>query len=95
MNGERSSLTASEAGIGISPVASPEMTFPQAMERVVSGKRVTRIEWYNKTIFVELLNGFLSIKQPTGYHQLIVSEGDMRGEDWIVVEKGGVEEKVE
>jgi hypothetical protein len=78
-----------------SPIASPEMTFPQAMERVIAGKKVTKVEWGGKSQYVVLMNGFLSIKRPTGYHQLIVSEGDMRGEDWIVVEKGGAEERVE
>lgn len=86
-----------DMGLGSSPLPTSEMTFPQAIEKVIAGKKVTRVEWGNTRIYLMLWAGFLNIKRPTGFHQLLVSEGDMKGEDWIVVEKGGngEERKVE
>lgn len=65
------------------------MNFPQATEVIIDGGKVTRIAWADKNVYVLLRNGQLQIKDSAGYHPLIVSDGDMLADDWIVVEKGG------
>lgn len=63
------------------------MDFPAAMKEVINGKKVTKSEWNDSSIVVFLNNGMLCIKygdkQPS---TLSVSEGDMVGEDWMVVD---------
>ena len=82
-----------------SPVISPKpapkmeyqvtMDFPEAMQAVIDGKTVTKIEWaLAEDGFVVYLDGMLKIRNPEGkVSDLIISEGDMTGTDWVVVEK--------
>jgi len=63
------------------------MSFPGAIQRVVDGDKVTKLDWNASEIYIFLHNGFLSIKKKDGtISQLIVSEGDMIGNDWVVTE---------
>ena len=67
------------------PVDSNEMDFPGAMRAVIDGSKITKLEWENKEIIV-WLDGHLKIKLADGTtHDLIVSDGDMIGEDWAIV----------
>ena len=70
-----------------SPVKTPKLlNFSKAMQAVVDGKRVTKLEWNNPNVVIYLLD-FLYIKLGDGSsHTLTVSSGDMLGEDWVVVE---------
>jgi len=70
-----------------SPVSKLEMTFPQAIEKIIMGKKLTRREWGNKEIYIVLEGGVLKIKKIDGFHPLLVSDGDMLAEDWIVVQE--------
>ena len=65
------------------------MSFPRAMEAVIDGKRVTRLEWANKNEFGELKDGFLMIHTTKDgkFHQWIVNDGDLTAHDWIVCEE--------
>ena len=70
-------------------MSEPKMTmsFPGAIQRVVDGGRVTKLDWNAPEIFIFLNNGFLSIKKKDGtISQLLVSEADMMGNDWVVTE---------
>lgn len=59
--------------------------FPDAMRSVVSGSKVTKLEWDNPEIVV-WFDEHLKIKLADGtIHDLIVSDGDMLGEDWVIV----------
>jgi len=63
------------------------MTFFEALQRVVSGQRITRLDWDDRAWWGMLLDGRLCIHKPDGqYHAWIVSDGDMLAEDWIIWE---------
>ena len=63
------------------------MTFGQAMQEVAIGKRVRRLEWAQKETYLALNNNQLSIFKPEdkNLHPLIVSLGDILGDDWVIV----------
>ena len=59
--------------------------FLPALQEVINGKEITRVSWPNgETVLIH--NGFLSIKKEDGIHTLLVSDGDLKGDDWIVVD---------
>ena len=62
------------------------MNFSQAIQNIILGGRVSKLEWDNPNVFIFLYNGFLSIKKKDGsISRLLVSEGDMIGNDWVIV----------
>ena len=62
------------------------MTFPEAMSAVLAGAKVTKLEWGNDKIYL-FLDGTLNIMKEDGtVNTLIVSDGDMLGTDWVVVD---------
>ena len=62
------------------------MTFPEAMSAVLMGTKVTKLEWGNDKIYL-FLDGTLNIMKEDGtVNTLIVSDGDMLGTDWVVVD---------
>jgi hypothetical protein len=62
----------------------PMLTFPQAMEAVIEGKRVTKKEWDDVNNYAELKEGYLIIHTDKD-HQWLVSQGDMEGKDYIII----------
>lgn len=70
-----------------SPTQSKEMSFTEAVEKIILGKKLTRVEWGNKESYIFLNDGLLKIRKPDGLHPLLVSEGDLKGDDWVVVEE--------
>jgi hypothetical protein len=65
------------------------MSFGEAMFFVATEKkRVRRLEWPDDGTYVTLISGQLHIfTPPTGkLHQLIVSDGDILGDDWEIIE---------
>ncbi len=75
-----------------SPVPSKPktMNFGDAMKAVVAGKKITKLEWKNKDEYCFLRGTFLHVHRVVAGvkemdHQWVVSEGDLIGEDWIVV----------
>ena len=62
------------------------MTFPEAMAEVIKGKKVTKLEWDDQGTYLSL-SDFLVIhkSEEDTNHRLLVSSGDMMGEDWIIV----------
>lgn len=61
------------------------MSFPDAMREIIRGKRVRRLEWENEEENCFLKDGWLSIFINGAIHAWKVSDGDMEGQDWIVV----------
>ena len=61
------------------------MSFPDAMRQVLNGKMVKRISWGTIGDYGVLKDGWLSIFTKGEMHTWTVSEGDMGGEDWIIV----------
>ena len=68
-------------------VLSEKYTFPEAMQKVIDGKKVSRLEWNNEDTYGFLNGKHLSIhySDKKENFQWIVSDGDMLGTDWIVV----------
>jgi len=61
-------------------------TFPEAMQRVIDGDRLTRVEWDNPKVCMFLVDGLLKIRFADGsLKALIVSDGDLHATDWQVV----------
>ena len=61
------------------------MDFPDAMRAVINGAKVTKLEW-DAPVVVVWLETTLKIKLDDGtVHDLIVSDGDMIGMDWVIV----------
>lgn len=62
------------------------MSFPTAMQAIIDGKRVTRAEWPEPKAFVYLTEHRLVIKFADDllYHPLLVSDGDMLADDWMI-----------
>ena len=62
------------------------MTFPEAIIAVSAGERLTKLEWHDSNTYIHLSEGRLKIhKSEDGKnYDLIVSDGDMLGTDWIV-----------
>jgi len=62
------------------------MDFPSAIKEVIAGKKITKLEWNNKSIYGELRDGLLMLRKEDGkYYQWIISEADMVGDDWVIV----------
>lgn len=60
------------------------MDFPEAMRKVMEGKKVRRNDW-PKEVYCHLNQGVLTIHNETGLHSWIISEGDMDGENWVII----------
>lgn len=60
------------------------MNFPDAIKKIMQGKRVTRISWANKD-YCLVKNGWLTINTKGRFHTWLVSEGDLDGNDWIII----------
>lgn len=62
------------------------LSFTQAIEEVLKGKSITKLEWDDKQFYGVLENEHLKLYKPDGKsYDWIISEGDMRGDDWVVL----------
>ncbi len=61
------------------------MDFPDAIRQIIQGKKVARVSWGN-TDFGVLEKEYLSIFTKGSLHTWLVSQGDLEGQDWVVVE---------
>lgn len=63
-----------------------QLTFPEAIKEVISGKKITKLEWKNSNIYGFLNSDVLSIHKADGKnYQWIVNYGDLNGDDWIIL----------
>lgn len=63
-----------------------DMDFFDALRRVKDGALVTRRAWEDENVYVSMVGKDLMIKLADGKHYyLIVTDGDMDGEDWRVI----------
>lgn len=60
------------------------LTFPQAMEKVIAGAKLTKFEWGDESIYI-FLDNRLRIHKKGEDSPLILSSGDMQGDDWYVI----------
>lgn len=73
-----------------SPVRKPKteqatMTFGEALERVVAGNKITRVEWNTLEEYGILQLGRLRIYRLGEFHIWDVSDGDILANDWIIL----------
>ena len=61
-----------------------QMTFCEAIEAILDGKAVTRLEWNDQNIVGMLRNGKLMLFRDRTWFLWTVNDGDMLGTDWIV-----------
>jgi len=66
-----------------------DMNFGSAMNAVLNGERVRRLDWENEDVFLAMRDEQLMIFKPEDnmLHPLTVSAGDMAGTDWIVIKR--------
>lgn len=65
-------------------VAETVMDFYEALKAVAAGEKVRRQSWPTEdAMFMQ--GGFLHVRNATGVHKLLVSDGDLAGADWVVV----------
>lgn len=63
------------------------MTFPQALNELIDGKKISRVEWADTDEYFLLNTEYLSVHHSSDdkVHQLLVREADLLAIDWIVV----------
>lgn len=63
------------------------MSFPDAIREIINGKKVRRISWESQSDHGLLKDGWLVIHTKGIFHTWLVSDGDMEGQDWIVIKE--------
>lgn len=62
------------------------LTFFDALKEVAEGKRITKLEWADKNTYGILTDGHLKIMLNDGLKDWIISDGDLNGTDWIILD---------
>lgn len=47
--------------------------------------RATRVDWKDQSTYIELNGGHLQIMRNNTLYDLIVTDGDIAGEDWVLI----------
>ena len=62
------------------------MSFPMAIQKVMEGKKIHKLEWKDKEYYGFLNGGLLSLHKPDGKnYQWILNDGDLLGNDYIIL----------
>ena len=61
------------------------MDFPDAVRELIKGKKITRVSWGNLD-YALLKDGWLTIFTKGSFHTWSVNDGDLEGQDWIIVQ---------
>jgi len=61
------------------------MSFPEIIQKILDGKKVTRLEWGSNEEYGFMKNEELRIHTRGEDHTWIVNKGDMMGNDWVVL----------
>ena len=59
------------------------MSFAEAIDVLLAGRRITKLEWNDLTIYGELRNGILMLHRDGEWFQWLINEGDLLGTDWV------------
>lgn len=62
-----------------------ELSFPDAIRKLIEGKKIKRLEWGKQEEYCLLKDSFLMIFRNGKFHTWLVSEGDLLAIDWIVI----------
>ena len=62
------------------------LNFSKAIQEVINGKKITRVEWNNAGIYGFLNGNVLSLhKLDNKNYQWIINDGDLLANDWMVI----------
>lgn len=69
-------------------IKSVEMTFPEAIKKIIEGRKVTRPSW-NAKDYGFISHNVLAIHRSDSdsTYSWIVNDGDLFAEDWVVVKE--------
>ncbi len=67
------------------PAKDMKITFPQAIRAIMDGKKVRRLSWKNVDEYCVLMDEWLKIFIRNEFHTWQVSQGDMEGDDWVII----------
>lgn len=62
------------------------MSFPDAIHQIINGKKVARVSWGNDDYGL-LKDEWLTISTKGALHTWLVSQGDLEGNDWVIVKE--------
>ena len=63
-----------------------QFDFITAIQHIISGKKIHKLEWEDKEYFGFLNGEILSLHKPDGKnYQWVISLGDLNGKDYILV----------
>ena len=60
--------------------------FVEAIATILSGDKVTRIEWANKDIYCLIKDKFLMLHRDNKFFNWIIASEDMEASDWIKID---------
>ena len=83
-NATASSSTSPSRDQAFDPTPQP-LSFSRAIACVAEGATITKLEWLDDSICCKMRWGFLMLHRDKEWFQWIISEGDMLGDDWIVL----------
>ena len=65
----------------------PVMDFYKALKMIFSfaGSKITRLDWADRAVYGEVIDGTLKIYKEDKYHDWIVGIGDAEAVDWIKI----------
>ncbi len=63
------------------------MSFPDAIREIIAGNKVKRLSWEAENDYGLLKDGWLTIYTKGVFHSWLVNDGDLEGEDWVVVKE--------
>jgi len=65
------------------------MAFYDILRAIGDGKRVTRLSWNDKRHYCHLKDGLLQLhkagESDNTFHAWLINDGDLYGEDWVVI----------
>lgn len=63
---------------------SPGMDLLRALSAVFGGRKVHRLAWLDKNVYVAMISNQLCIRKPDGAHAWLISADDVEAEDWEI-----------
>lgn len=67
-------------------VSSTTMDFYAALKAMHNGKTITKLDWNNPQIYGLMKDAQIQIHMPDGFHIWTITEGDLLGQDFIILE---------
>lgn len=63
------------------------LDFPNAMQAIIDGKKITKLEWNNPEIIALMREGYLEIFMDNQFQTWTIRDADLLGEDYIIVQE--------